>query len=108
MTDVFSKEKRSEVMSKIRSKGSKMELQFKEEHPEAVVHPDWLPYRPDFLLNGKVVFLDSPFWHGFVSKEKYGKMSEHWQDKLFRNVVRDACADAFYGALGISERIMIG
>ena len=103
MTDVFTKEKRSEIMSKIRGKWTKQERQFYGEHPEAFPHPGF-PHSPDFILDGRAVFLDSDFWHGHISEAKYATMSEYWQEKLFRNVVRDECADALYGFLGVLDR----
>ncbi len=107
MTDIFSKEKRSEIMSKIRGKWTKPEKRFYEEHPEAVPHPKF-PHSPDFLLDGKIVFLDSTFWHGYLPREKYERMTEYWRGKLFRTIVRDLCADAFYGHLdGILDRRLI-
>ena len=106
MTDIFSKEKRSEIMSKIRGKWTKQEREFYDEYPDAVPHPD-LPNHPDFLLNGKAVFLDSSFWHGIISAEKYARMTDYWQNKLFRNIVRDEYADAFYGYLGILDRRLV-
>jgi len=90
-------------MSKIRGKWTKQEVEFYEENPEAYPHPNF-PYHPDFLMDGKVVFLDSAFWHGYVSEKKFGNLSEFWKTKLFRNIVRDICADSFYDLLGIYER----
>lgn len=104
MPDIFSREKRSEIMSKIRSKNTKPELRFLAEHPEAVYQPKF-PHSPDFLLDGEAVFIDSDFWHGYIPKDKYGGMSEYWRGKLFRNVVRDACADAFYEEVGALSRV---
>lgn len=106
MTDTVSKEKRSEIMSKIRGKWTKQERDFYKEHPQAIPHPK-LPHHPDFLLDGKAVFLDSSFWHGYIQVEKYTRMKKYWQDKLFRNIVRDEYADAFYGYLGILDRRLI-
>lgn len=106
MTDVFSRAKRSEIMSRIRGRWTKQEVRFYEEHPEALPHPK-MPFSPDFLLEGVPVFLDSPFWHGYVSLDRYGRMKPYWREKLFRNIVRDECADAFYGFLGILDRRIV-
>jgi len=105
MSDVFSKEKRSEIMSKIRGKWTKQERRFYEENPRAVPHPNF-PYHPDFLLNGNVVFLDSAFWHGQVSRKNHERQTEFWKEKLFRNIVRDECANSLYGYLGVLRRIL--
>ena len=91
-------------MSKIRSKWTKPERRFQEEHPEAVPHPN-LPYSPDFLLDEKVIFLDSLFWHGHVPLERFAKLPEYWQEKLFRNIVRDECADTLYEFLNVLDRM---
>lgn len=87
-------------MSRIRSKDTGIEREFAKTHPSAVPHPDYLPFKPDFALSGIPIFLDSSFWHGYVPKGKYAKMPVFWQDKLFNNMVRDACRDALYGVLG--------
>jgi DNA mismatch endonuclease (patch repair protein) len=100
MTDVFAKEKRSEIMARIRSKDTGPEREFQRLHPEAVPHPDWLPYRPDFLLGGRAVFVDSGFWHGGMPLGRWAALPEWWKEKLFRNVVRDACRCAFYSSIG--------
>jgi len=107
VTDVFTKEKRSEIMSRIRSRDTKPERDFQKRHPKAIPHPDWLPYHPDFILDGEVVFLDSTFWHGRIPKRTYERLSRYWQDKLFRNIVRDAVATSFYEAIGILKRITV-
>ena len=107
MTDIFDKEKRSEIMSKIRSRDTKPELLFKERYPAAVYQPGWLPYHPDFIVKGKLVFLDSSFWHGFITKDKYDRLPEYWKNKLFRNIVRDECANTFYDVLRIIKRVLI-
>ena len=105
MTDIFTEAKRSEIMSKIRSKDTKPEKEFQEQHPEAIPHPK-LPYSPDFLLDGVPVFLDSDFWHGQISEKKFRNLAEYWRNKLFRNMIKDICADAFWDATGLPyERI---
>jgi len=108
MTDVFTKEKRSEVMSRIRSKWTGPEREFRRAHPDAVPHPR-LPHNPDFCFpDGRVVFLDSPFWHCRVPRAKYERLPAYWRGKLFRNLVRDLCADAFWSAVGNYERGLTG
>lgn len=99
MTDIFTKEKRSEIMSKIRGKWTKPEWEYYELHPEAIPHPDWLPHHPDFLLNGVPIFVDTGFWHGYVKAEKYAGYSEWWQKKLLRNITRDTVRDGVYNVL---------
>lgn len=92
---------RSETMSRIRSRGTRPEEEFRRLHPEAEVHPDWLPLHPDFLLAGRVWYVDSGFWHlDGVRAVKFALMSEFWQLKLLRNYCRDLARDSFYGELG--------
>lgn len=93
---------RSEIMSRIRSRGTRPELEFQRLHPSAVPHPDWLPYHPDFLLGGRVYYVDSGFWHlDGVRAGKFAAMSEFWQTKLVLNYCRDLAREAFYGGLAI-------
>jgi len=99
MTDIFTKEKRSEIMRKIRCKDTKIEREFAKKHPNAIPHPDWLPFKPDFIIKNKVVFLDSPFWHGIMPKHRFESLPKYWKEKLFRNIVRDFCAIAFYESI---------
>lgn len=106
MTDRLSRERRSRLMSRIRSRGTGIERDFQREHPGAVPHPDFLPYHPDFLLGGEVVFLDSAFWHGFAPRKAYDGMDGFWRAKLFKNILRDAIASSFYEACGVLVRIM--
>jgi len=93
-------------MSKIRGRDTGIERRFQRDHPDAVAHPDWLPYSPDFLLGGVPVYLDSTFWHGYVSKAKYGRMNQFWKRKLFRNILRDHVADSFWEAVSVLKRIV--
>lgn len=99
VADVFSKEKRSEIMSKIRNKWTSPEKKYYDEHPDALPHPDWLPFKPDFLKDKIPIFLDSTFWHGYVKRCKYDGYDEFWSKKLFRNIMRDVCRDSFWGLL---------
>jgi len=100
MPDIFSKEKRSMVMGRIRGRGTKNEQAFEAEHPEVVPHPDWLPHSPDFLLDGTAVYVDSAFWHGLVPRKTYDGMTPFWKEKLFRNILRDCVADSFWSQTG--------
>jgi len=95
VTDIFSKEKRSEIMSKIRSKGTKIEIVFesklKENHIRYVSHPK-MEGNPDFVVKGAkvAVFVDGEFWHG-RQWLKNGQVPPkgYWQQKILANVKRD-------------------
>lgn len=100
MTDVFTKQKRSEVMSKIRGRGNKStELRFRSLLRQWGVkgwrsHVDKLPGRPDFILPEKriAIFLDGCFWHGCRKCSK-GRLPMNnkafWVAKLQGNQARD-------------------
>jgi len=97
MTDVFSKEKRSEVMSKIRGKGNKdtelaMIRVFREYHITGWRRNQRLVGKPDFTFwkQRVVVFVDGCFWHGCPIHATMPKNNkEFWEKKLGANKVRD-------------------
>lgn len=99
MTDVFDKEKRSWIMSRIRSKGTKPEaLLFeivKELHHMGyryVKHSSKVFGKPDlaFPKYKLAVFVDGEFWHG-KGYSAWGKRlpKKYWQQKILRNIRRD-------------------
>ncbi|NTW26871.1 MAG: very short patch repair endonuclease [Candidatus Moranbacteria bacterium] len=107
MADIFSKEKRSEVMSKIRAKETKLEICLRKE-----LWKEGFRYRknapgyygkPDILLKKlkTVIFVDSCFWHGCP---KHFKMplsnKEFWSEKIERNRNRDKEVSKHYKKLG--------
>lgn len=94
--DVFSKEKRSEIMSKIRSEGTQAELAvFKELRKRKVYfqkHYKGVAGKPDIALprNKKAVFIDGDFWHGYrFSKIKNRLPKKYWLGKIESNIARD-------------------
>jgi len=94
MPDLFSKEKRSEIMSKIRSKGTKIELRMKDALERNGIRFEYQPKMfgsPDFLIPPNIaVFCDSSFWHGrnwHKLKKKLKK--KYWYDHIQRNRERD-------------------
>lgn len=97
MADVFSKAKRSQVMSAIRSKGNKdTELKL-----AAILRANgitgWrrhqpLPGRPDFIFRRErlAVFVDGCFWHACPKHgRKPASNRAYWLPKLKRNQKRD-------------------
>jgi len=98
MTDVFSKEKRSWIMSRVKGRDTK---------PEIIVrsfifrmgfrfrlHQSDLPGTPDIVLprHGKVIFVHGCFWHGHkrCSRSKRPTTNENfWNNKLDGNIIRD-------------------
>jgi len=97
MADVFSKAKRSEIMSRIRSKNTGIEkkvfsylrkkgIYFYKHYPKA-------PGKPDVALPSKkkAVLIHGDFWHGYrFSKWKDRIPAEYWQAKIAGNIKRDA------------------
>ncbi len=95
----YTTRKRSQAMSKIRSKNTKAELLL----GKALWHSgiryrkycNTLPGKPD-LVNKKlklVIFIDGEFWHGYdwaSKKEKIKTNRAFWIPKIERNMQRDA------------------
>jgi len=96
MADVFTREKRSEIMSRIRSKNTKPELLvFRELRKRKIYfykHYAKIPGKPDIALPRKkiAVFIDGDFWHGYkFSKQKKRLPKKYWLDKIENNIKRD-------------------
>jgi DNA mismatch endonuclease (patch repair protein) len=92
---MFTKEKRSQIMAKIRSKGSKIEMIMKqslEDHSIKYVYQPKIYGKPDFLVKPKIaVFCDSSFWHGRNWHKLKTQLHEgYWQQHINENRKRDA------------------
>jgi len=95
--DKISKERRSAVMSKIRSRNTKFEEDFIQALKRATkmkfernVH--LIKGKPDIVFKkAKVcVFLDSDFWHGWqYPRWKHLLKNDFWREKIENNRVRD-------------------
>ena len=105
--DVFSKKKRSEIMSKIRSKDTKIEILFRK-----ALWKSGFRYRknsskyfgkPDIVLPKykTVIFTDSCFWHNC---QKHGYLPKsnlrYWRKKIERNKERDKEVGRHYKKIG--------
>lgn len=94
--DVFTKEKRSEIMSRIRSENTKVErLVFRELRRRGIYfqkHYKRAKGKPDIALprKKKAVFIDGDFWHGrnFL-KQKERLPKKYWLSKIEKNVRND-------------------
>jgi len=95
--DVFTKEKRSEVMSLIRNKGNKQtELRLVKLLRERGIR-GWrrgskLPGHPDFVFSRArlAVFVDGCFWHGCPKHCRIPKtQKKFWHEKIETNKKRD-------------------
>ena len=93
MTDIFTPEKRSWVMSRIRSKDTKIEKKM-----ASILRKNKIHYRrypklfgsPDFIVEKKVLlFCDGDFWHGYQYDKKKKPQKKFWREKIERNMARD-------------------
>lgn len=97
MADIFSPEKRSEIMSRIRSKETVAEkIVFRELRRRKVYfqkHYTRAPGKPDIALPRKkrAVFIDGDFWHGrdFRRMADARPADDFWVKKLTYNMDRD-------------------
>ena len=92
MSDTFSKKKRSQIMSKVRSKNTSLELNFKklirklkfEYQPKIFGKPDFASKKLRIAI-----FIDSCFWHKCPKHfRKPSANSSYWTQKINRNVER--------------------
>ncbi|MFD2601769.1 very short patch repair endonuclease [Flavobacterium suzhouense] len=96
--DKWSKEKRSEVMSKIRSKDTKPEKKLRSllfsRGLRFRIHSKKLPGTPDIVLAKykTVIFVHGCFWH-YHKECRDGRIPDtnslFWETKLSRNISRD-------------------
>lgn len=108
MADVFDKEKRSDIMRRVRSKGNKStELRLIEIFKQNAI-TGWrrnypVKGRPDFVFPKKkiAVFVDGCFWHGHDCRNtRPADHQEYWQKKRERNVKHDQEITAMFEARG--------
>lgn len=109
MPDVFDREKRSWIMSRVSGKDTKPEMVVRRMiHAMGYryrLHARDLPGRPDIVLpkHKKVVFVHGCFWHGHPGCKRSDRPTsnaEFWNTKIDRNIVRDATAVAGLEAQG--------
>ncbi|GAB0476225.1 very short patch repair endonuclease [Alistipes indistinctus] len=97
MTDIFSKEQRSDIMRKVKSKHNKStELKlivfFKKNQIRGWRRNYKLYGKPDFVFPKQkvAIFLDGCFWHGHDCRNTKPKDNEeYWRNKISRNKCRD-------------------
>ena len=94
--DIFTKKKRSEIMSKIRSENTKVErLVFRELRRQGIYfqkHYKGAKGKPDIALpkKKKAVFIDGDFWHGRnFSKQRKRLPKRYWLAKIENNMKKD-------------------
>lgn len=109
MTDVFSKETRSKIMSSIRGKDTKPEIMlrkalFRRGYRYSLAHRfRGLNFTPDMVMVSRKVciFVDGCFWHKCPRCYDEPKSNrKYWKKKIERNVKRDREQDKFLEAKG--------
>lgn len=95
--DILSKKARSALMSKIKTRGTDIELSLnrsirplwkKERYRK---NPKNLPGKPDvvFPKSRIAIFADGDFWHGRAFQKYRNKLSKFWKEKIRSNIMRD-------------------
>ena len=98
MTDIFDTEKRSEIMSHIKSSKNKsteekLIVLFRTHNIKGWRRKYKVFGRPDFVFHKQkvAVFVDGCFWHGHDCRNTRPKQNEEfWQRKISCNMKRDA------------------
>jgi DNA mismatch endonuclease, patch repair protein len=94
MTDIFTPEKRSWIMSRIRGTNTKIDLQMNEILQglgfSYIMYPKMYG-NPDFVLEEEkiVIFCDGDFWHGYNYHKKKKPPKKYWREKIEGNMKRD-------------------
>lgn len=97
MSDVFSKEERSEIMRSVKSRNTKstelaMVKLFKDNNITGWRRTYSVKDHPDFVFLDKriAIFVDGCFWHGHDCRNtRPADHAEYWQKKRERNIQRD-------------------
>ncbi|NCC51826.1 MAG: DNA mismatch endonuclease Vsr [Spartobacteria bacterium] len=109
MADTISKERRSEIMSNIRSKNTKPELIVRKLLHNAGyryrLHRKDLPGKPDIVLPkyNAVIEIRGCFWHGHFCKQSKNlpkSRVDYWQEKIEKNKQRDITNSQFLKTMG--------
>lgn len=92
---MFSPEKRSRIMSKVKNKNTDIEMKLRRElwhrgYRYRVTNGK-IPGRPDiaFLSRKVAVFCDGDFWHGRKYEKEKSAYSSFWRNKIKKNMARD-------------------
>lgn len=109
VADVFTKEKRSEVMGRIKSKNTGLEADagklLAEHGIRYGAHPK-IYGSPDFILEGRLLlFCDGSFWHGrdwenLKARLASGNNPDYWVAHIESNRKRDAAVNRVLGERG--------
>lgn len=108
VSDVFSKDERSQIMRKVKSTGNKStELKlieyFNENHITGWRRHYKVKGHPDFAFLDKriAIFVDGCFWHGHDCRNtRPDANAEYWQKKRQRNIDHDRMVTLLFEARG--------
>lgn len=109
MTDVYSAEKRSAVMRRVKGKDTSPELKVRKAltalGARYRLHRKDLPGKPDIVLPGRrlAIFVHGCFWHGHdcARGARVPKQNrDYWVGKVGRNRTRDTASREALAALG--------
>lgn len=109
MPDVFDKNKRSEIMSKVKNKNTSPELAIRKllcemGYGHYRLNSKHLPCHPDIIYPGmkKAIFANGCFWHGHECRRGHLPETNHdfWVEKVRRNMARDQANRENLEALG--------
>lgn len=96
--DTWNKEKRSEVMSRIRSTNTKPEIKLRKilfsKGYRYRINYKKLPGKPDIVLPKykTVIFVHGCFWHGHIGCRRSNNPKsnqEYWEKKIQNNIIRN-------------------
>jgi DNA mismatch endonuclease (patch repair protein) len=97
MPDVFSREKRSEIMRKVKSQDTSPEVTVRKALHRLgyrfSLHAKDLPGKPDIVLprHNTIIQVRGCFWHGHHCKnaELPRSNADYWKEKIGKNRIRD-------------------
>jgi DNA mismatch endonuclease (patch repair protein) len=94
MTDIFTKEKRSELMRKVKNKNTNIEIilrkgLFKRGYRFRIKNSVF--GKPDIIFPSPkiAIFCDGDFWHGKNYKKDVKNYKTFWKEKILVNMKRD-------------------
>lgn len=100
MVDIFTTAKRSQIMSKIKSKNTSPERMMaktlRENGFRNFTKGDKIFGKPDFIFGRDRValFVDGGFWHGHSYNKIKDKLPPFWRKKIAGNIKRDKLVNA--------------
>jgi len=107
MADQFTVQKRSEIMSKVKSKNTSIEVKFRKElwrrGLRYHIHSK-LPGTPDIVFPKikTAIFIDGCFWHScpICKPTMPSSNAEYWKNKINKNIERSSNADRKLSKMG--------